>query len=227
MKKLSILFLLLAATLANAQEHKGFGVSLRTGVSRATKIATSQTSQSDLFIPNYGIGIFYDGHISKGLYYRGQVSFLSRNWKESYIPQVICEIPFSPCPSYGPFYYQKQNYFVSPELSLMYQFGKRAIKPFLQAGLRFDFYLKSRIVSEEFPTNLVVETTWKKIDGYRNINSTAIISGGVNFKHLNLQIEYNPTLVSFINKEVYERGYLVRYSKLNIQTLSVVAGYRF
>ena len=232
MEKLSTLFLLLAVTFANAQEHKGFGVSLRTGVSRAIKIPSNTTFQrkSDLFIPNFGIGVFYDGQIGNGFRCRSQISFLNRGWRERYV-DISRERtdPTTPWPELANFQIYsdiRRNYFISPEFSFMYQFGKRQIRPFLQLGIRTDIYLKSQIVSKGEMLSST-STTWSKDRTFKLANATAIIGGGVNFRHLSLQVEYNPTLTSFVNQEVYESKTLFHYSTLRIQTLNFVVGYRF
>ncbi len=227
MKKLSTLFLLLAVTFANAQEHKGFGVSLRTGVSRAIKIPSNTTFQrkSDLFIPNFGIGVFYDGQIGNGFSCRSQISFLNRSWKNN-----IVFYPEYKLPGYPEYYLWEETervFFISPEFSFMYQFGKKQIRPFLQLGIRADIYLKTQQIREGNFYSNSPKTIWGRSHTFKPANGTAIIGGGVNIRHLSLQVEYNPTLTSFVNQEVYENTPFYKYGTLRIQTLSFVVGYRF
>ena len=234
MKKLSTLFLLLATTFANAQEHKGFGVSLRTGASSATQtlvVFSTYTKQFSLFVPDYGIGIFYDGHISKGLYYRGQVSFLSRNWKESNVIVVCGIVSCLPSLSYTKIDIQR-NHFLSPEFSFRYQFGEKQIKPFLQLGLRADIYLKSQSSSgiTDVGSNNAANyqnTSWNKVDGYEPIMATAILGGGIIFKRLSLGIEYNPSLSLLLNTTVRLGGSVNKYTTLNTKSTSLTISYRF
>ncbi len=232
MKKLSILFLLLATTFANAQEHKGFGGSLRTGVSNATQtqfVFSAYIKQFPLYVPDYGIGIFYDGHIGKGLYYRGQVSFLSRNWKDSYTYPLCDFVACNPSYLYTEINIQR-NYFVSPEFSFRYQFGNKQLKPFLQLGLRSDIYLKSQLFTEttsDEPNAAVIyqNTSWNKVEGYKPMMATAILGGGVIFKRLSLGIEYNPSLSPFVF--IQSKDYIRKYTQFDIKSTSLTVSYRF
>ena len=232
MKKLSTLFLLLAATLANAQEHKGFGVSLRTGVSNATQtqfVFSAYIKQFSLFVPDYGIGIFYDGHIGKGLYYRGQVSFLSRNWKESNLYQLCGFVSCNPSLSYTEINIQR-NHFLSPEFSFRYQFCNKQLKPFLQLGLRADIYLKSQLSTATINSGsdgaiTYQNTSWNKVEGYKPMMATAILGGGVIFKRLSLGIEYNPSLSPFVF--IQSKDYIRKYTQFDIKSTSLTVSYRF
>ena len=181
------------------------------------------------FVPDYGIGIFYDGHISKGLYYRGQVSFLSRNWKESNLYQSCGFVSCIPSLSYTEINIQR-NHFLSPEFSFRYQFGKKQLKPFLQLGLRTDIYLKSQLSTETTsnePNASVIyqNTSWNKVNGYKPMMATAILGGGVIFKRLSLGIEYNPSLSPFVF--IQSKDYIRKYTQFDIKSTSLTISYRF
>ena len=213
MKKLSILFLLLAATFANAQEHKGFGVSLRTGVSTFYSSSQYNNSFSEWVTPNYGIGVFYEVPMGEGYTFRPQLNFLNRSFR--YVSPV------------STYYTDKgqtntRYYFASPGFTIVHHFDKKKLKPFFQFGLLTDIYINTHISSsgsERFPA----KNYWSRNNDFRGASITGILAGGISKRHWELMLELNPSLLSFTNEDKYIRP----IQKVNIHTLSLIVGYRF
>ena len=215
MKKLSILFLLLAATLANAQEHKGFGVSLRTGVSTFYSSSQYNNSFSEWVTPNYGVGVFYEVPMSEGYTFRPQLNFLNRSFR--YVNPV------------STYYTDKgqtntRYYFASPGFTIVHHFDKKKLKPFFQFGLLADIYLNTHISASRTVWD-EAKNYWSRNDRFRGASITGILAGGISKRHWELMLELNPSLLSFISEDKDTRPFY--NEKLNIHTLSLIVGYRF
>ena len=217
MKKLSTLFLLLAATFANAQEHKGFGVSLRTGVSTFYSSSQYNNSFSEWVTPNYGIGVFYEVPMGEGYTFRPQLNFLNRSFRNGFSSSSLTRIGYIEDGKANTRYY-----FVSPGFTIVHHFDKKKLKPFIQFGLLTDIYLNthisySRTVWDE------AKNYWSRNSDFRGASITGILAGGISKRHWELMLELNPSLLSFTNEDKYVRP----IQKVNIHTLSLIVGYRF
>ena len=226
MKKLSILFLLLASTFANAQEHKGFGVSLRTGVSNARMEYISGTIiESNFEVPTLGGSIFYDFPKTSKLDIRLQLSYLDKSWKyqRQYFYSSLPEWVINEFPQRRIGIVRESNNFISPEILFKYYLSKRSFRPFIGAGFRIDIYLKTKETFKDIDENVISEISQR----YSNIVRRGLIPSltttlGLEYKKVELYFEFNPALATITKPQ----GYFDIY-KQPTQTLSVVAGYRF
>ncbi len=210
MKKLyPSIFLFFAFTqICHSQQHKGLGVTLRTGISKVYNVSSCYDSgTSPSYIPNYGLGVFYDLPVGNDFTFRPQISFLNRSWRGS---SFYHPIDFIVCPNSNNI---TRDFFISHEFTVLYQFKDKKLKPLFQLGLRGDVYLDTHTTqTDRVPTT----GYWEKNEEYRTGTVTAIVGVGINKNHWELMLELNPSLMSFTN-----------YRKTNIHSLNLIMGYRF
>jgi Outer membrane protein beta-barrel domain len=223
MKKLFVVVALFVCTNAIAQvaaPKSGFGVAVRSGVSYFTYgFAGSgyrNLSEKSAFI--LGASLFHEKPMGPHVIFRTQLSYLERS-KQS-ILWLGDDIAFS-----TPIGTTKQtDRYVAIDMALKRLFGKSKLRPFVQAGVRGDVYLKTNTKYKPFK-DTPYSGEWSssiRNDLYRPINLSGFLGMGFSTKKWDVGLEYNSSFFS-VRKQT-GRAYDEWH---NFRTLNLQVSYRF
>jgi opacity protein-like surface antigen len=213
MRKLIIVIAitLMAASSANAQFYKDFGIKAGTSIANQTFTYSDMRDYSSNYKFGFTAGIFKEFQIIQNL--KSQVG-INYSRKGSLIEVIETDEFGNLTGNKG---YVHDNFdFITAELYGKYNFLKSKINPYILAGLRIDFYLSQHIFYRDSKGNesedeIGIPVTNNKIFG-------ASLGAGVDYqvsKQFSLFLEgtYNPDFT-----DIYNGGSTIRGRSFDIRT---------
>ncbi len=206
----------------NAQVSYQWGITARGGAGTYL-YGRGTLLRPGLLLPTYGINGFYEHPLHRQLTLRISAGYNNRG-TVSRGEAVTDSVTLS---SLGSYKNRLRDHHATNDILFHYQLSKKkdGKNPFVQAGLRNDFYLFSNYSSTGkggYFDN--VHNYFYRSGNYRSLITGAVAAGGIRFQRYEIGLEYYYQLSPLLR---YPHQSTVLFRKQQAHSISLTATYRF